>query len=37
MACRPVAFIKTSEFWIGFVAGVIATLLVGRVLGWLVF
>jgi hypothetical protein len=35
--CRPVAVLRTSDFWWGFAVGVIGTLIVARVLGRLVF
>jgi hypothetical protein len=34
MACRPARLFKEPNFWIGFIIGVIVTLLVGRALGW---
>jgi hypothetical protein len=36
MSCRPVNLTRTSGFWFGFATGVIVTLLVAKVLGWLV-
>ena len=35
--CRPVRIVQGSDFWIGVVVGVILTLLLGKVMGWLVF
>jgi len=35
--CRPVTIVKDPTFWIGFLIGGIVVLLVGKLLGWLVF
>lgn len=37
MGCKPVETFTKSTFWIGFAIGVLATLLVGKIAGWLAF
>ena len=35
--CGPMRPFKKKEFWLGFLAGVVVTLLVGWGMGWLAF
>ena len=35
--CRPIGITSSSEFWVGVAVGALATLILGRIMGWLVF